>query len=220
MRFKFSLIALLLIVPPVFGQSVQVIGGNVFYKSSGGQIATRLTTTGNDREATLSPDGQKVAFLRKTSDSIGSASGLQLALDVWIVGVDGNDVRRLLQAREDKDPERTLAGLTNLQFSADGRTLYFVGAGWATSWGVHAVDVATGRDWFVAAGDSVEVIRSGGYVGDLVIRQGRHRPNGGGMYDLILVVDPHGRDVAVVGEPGAAGFEKRLARFRGDATRH
>jgi len=220
MRLTFSLIALLLIVRPVFGQSVQVIGGNVFWKSSAGQIATRLTTTGHDTEPTLSPDGQKVAFLRNTDDSIGSGSGLHLALDVWIIGIDGKNERRVLQAREDQDPERTLAGLTNLQFSPDGRTLYVVGAGWATSWGVHAVDVASGKDWFVTAGDSVEVIRSGRYNGDLVIRQGRHRPNGGGMYDVILVVDPHGRDVAVVGEADAPGFELRLARFRGDTTRH
>src|SRR5437879_13199929 len=98
MRLTFSLIALLLIVRPVFGQSVQVIGGNVFWKSSAGQIATRLTTTGHDTEPTLSPDGQKVAFLRNTGDSIGSGSGRHLAPVVWLVGIDGKTERRVLRA--------------------------------------------------------------------------------------------------------------------------
>ena len=50
---------------------------------------------------------------------------------------DGSGETVLVRGRDGKTPEQRLCGFTNKQFNSDGRLLYFITPGWATSGALH-----------------------------------------------------------------------------------
>jgi len=214
-----SLLALAAVATTAHGQAVQIIGGNLFYNPGGGQPARQLTATGGDGEATISPDGQLVAFVRRSQRlPIEAGAGPFPATDLWLIRIDGTGARRVLAARPHDDLKRLLAGLNALHFSPDGRTLYFISAAWVTSGAIHSVDVDTGEEGFVCAGNSLDVLSSGRYVGHLLVTQHRYFQQGG-SYNWVWLYSPEGREVTLVGDPEAPGFAARLAEIRGGVGR-
>lgn len=207
------LLALSLLLPgSAWTQTVSVQAGDVVYLASAQAAPRRLTSSGLDREPRLSPDGRTVAFIRGTpGDQVETALGQEEAASLWIVRTDGSRARMLVRGRANDDPRRTLAALQAPWFSPDGRRIYFLSAGWATSGGVHVVDVATGSERFVAPGNSLEVVPAGRYAGYLLVSQHRYRPQGG-SYDWTWLLTPDGREVTVAGEDEASLTEFR-ARY-------
>jgi dipeptidyl aminopeptidase/acylaminoacyl peptidase len=202
---------------PAFGQSVRVARGNLFYDPPGDQAPRQLTSSGHDAVPALSADGHLVAFVRTTRlELIDTGSGQDSATDLWVVAIDGSQARRVLEARASDDLKRVLAGINTLEFSPDGRSVYFISAAWATSGAIHVFDLATAQERFVCNGNSLEVVRAGQYVGDLLVEQHRYHDQGG-SYDWVWLISPDGRELAPVGDPGSTGFDARIARFRGKA---
>ncbi|HET7234266.1 MAG TPA: hypothetical protein VFJ16_29910 [Longimicrobium sp.] len=183
--------------------------GEVWFRASGDSVPRQITRSGRDRDARLSPDGRTIAFIRGTpGDSVDAGSGREEAGSLWIIPSAGGVARMLVRGRDDPAPERILAGLQSPQFSPDGRTLYFLSAAWATSAAVHAVDVATGAERFVAPGNSLEVVPRGRYAGSLLVWQHRYFLVAG-TYDWVWLITPDGKDVGPVGET-----EEAVAEFR------
>ena len=117
-----------------------------------------------------------VAYIKATPDRlVATALGEAQATELWISNADGSDARRLVAGAAADSVERSLAGFSSPRFSPDGRHLYFLSRAWVTSDAVHAVDVVTGREWFVAAGNSLEVIPRGALAGCLLVTQHRYR---------------------------------------------
>jgi len=192
-------------------QSVTVEGGNVYYRASGQSTPRRVTSSGHDRDASLSPDGRTIAFVRGTpGDSVQTALGPDEATSVWVVRTDGSGARMLVRGRAAGEPERALALMSSPQFSPDGKRLYFLSVAWVTSGAVHAVDVASGEERFVLPGLSVEVVPRGHYAGHLLVTQHRYFIIGG-SYDWVWLFTPDGREVGPIGESDAA-----VATFRED----
>lgn len=190
-------------------QSVVVHEGNVFYSASADAAPRQLTTSGLDRDPVLSPDGRTIAFIRGTpADSVDTVLGREEATSLWIVGVDGDGARMLVRGRSSETPSVALAHLQAPGFSPDGQRIYFLSAAWATSGAVHAVDVSTGAERFLAPGNSLEVIPSGDYAGFLLVSQHRNFL-AGGSYDWYWLVSPEGREIDPVGEDEAAVAEFR-----------
>jgi hypothetical protein len=88
-------------------------------------------------------------------------------------------------------------------FSPNGRWVYFLSPAWATSTAVHAVDVASGQERFVAPGNSLNVLYRGKYAGHLLVSQHRYFL-GSGSYDWFWLIAPDGKEVGPVGETDAA----------------
>jgi dipeptidyl aminopeptidase/acylaminoacyl peptidase len=209
MRPLLVLAALLLAPANVLAQSVTVREGNLFYRASSDAAARQITSNGVDREPVLSPDGRTVAFVRGTAgDSVETATGQGEATSLWTIGVDGRGARMLVRSRAADDPEQALAAFQALRFSPDGRRIYFMSSAWVTSSAIHAVDVATGRERFVAPGNTLEVVPSGSYAGHLLVEQHRYFI-AGGSYDWIWLLTPEGEVVGPVGED-----ESSLEQFR------
>lgn len=201
-------------VPNVLpGQGVYVAAGNVHYQPAGGGAARLLTTSGRDTAPVLSPDGRTVGFVRRTPGrSIKTGSGLVEATELWEVGTDGTDARRLIAARASARMDAVLAGFDRPQFSPDGERIYFESAAWATSNAVHVVNRRTGAVHFVCAGDLIEVVLRGKYAGDLIVAQHRYFLIAG-SYDWVWLVTPTGRDVGPLGDADASDVTKILAEF-------
>jgi len=196
--------ALLWVPCDLAAQSVTVRQGNLFYRTSAQAPARQLTRSGLDREPRLAPNGRTVAFIRGTpGDSVNTALEHEETTELWIIGVDGSNARRLVRGRAADDPKQALAALQDPHFSPDGRRIYFLSTAWVTSAAVHSVDVATGAERFVVPGNSLDVVPSGRFAGHLLVGQHRYFL-GGGSYDWIWLITPEGRDVGPVGESDEA----------------
>jgi dipeptidyl aminopeptidase/acylaminoacyl peptidase len=192
-----------------------IVSGNVVYRPGTG-AARALTRTGLDTMAVLSPDGALVAFVRRTPGTlVPTTTGPDEATELWAVRVDGTGARRLVRGRDDRDPRRALAALASPQFSPDGRRLYFTSTAWVTSDAVHVVDLATGRERFVAPANDLEVLRRGPDAGRLLVEQhhAAAAPHAESR-DEYWLLDADGRPLRRLGDTEAADTEARLAEVR------
>lgn len=168
----------------------------------------QLPATGLTRAA----DG-RVAFVRATPDHVVSTSlGDEQATELWVANGDGTHARRLVTGVAADSVERALAAFSSPQFSPDGRKIYFLSRAWVTSDAVHAVDLASGREWFIAAGNSLAVIPRGPLAGCLLVRQHRYRPNEGGSYNWTWLIATDGHEIALAASD-SDGAERRLAAW-------
>lgn len=195
---------LLLLAGKLIAQSVTSEAGNLVYRASADAAPRQLTTTGLDSDPALSPDGRTIAFIRRMpGQSVLGPSGYVEASALWIMRVDGGGARMLVRARSTHNPEWMLSGLRQPRVSPDGRLIYFLSSAWTTSGAVHAVDVASGEERFVAPANSLEVVPSGTYAGHLIVSQHRYFL-AGGSYDWLWLLTPEGEVVGPVGEDEAA----------------
>lgn len=195
---------------PARAQSVTLQDGNVFYRASASEAPRQLTRAGLDRDAVLSPDGRTIAFVRGTpGDSVEVVAGPEEATSLWTMGVDGAGARMHVTGRTAEVAGQMLASLKALRFSPDGRRIYFLSRAWATSDAVHVLDLSTGSERFLVAGNSLDVVPSGEYAGFLVVSQHRYFL-AGGSYDWYWLFSPDGEEVDPIGED-----ESALDEFRG-----
>jgi dipeptidyl aminopeptidase/acylaminoacyl peptidase len=193
--------------------TVTVQDGKVLLQEDSGAWRV-LTSSGVDEAAVLSPDGRRVAFIRATpSLSVDAGAGTLPGNELWLMNADGRGAKRLLRAHAGSKPQNTLAALESPQFSPDGRTLYFISAAWVTSGAVHALDLKMGRERFVVDGNSLEVLGSGPYAGNLLVSRHKYWL-GGGSYDWVWLIKPSGAEIGAVGpdEDSVTTFKQTLAR--------
>ena len=166
--------------------------GAVTYIDADGASLSVVAEGGQD--PVLAPDGSAVAFIR-TDDHGGDGTAL------WLYDTRTHAQRRLLRAHRTENNETNLRGLNHPNFSPDGRTIYVQSLAWVTSDALFRVDRATGAHHFVAAANSLLVMRDGPYVGDLLISEHAYHPEGG-SYEQLLLLKPTGAQVMKV--PGTA----------------
>jgi hypothetical protein len=166
----------------------------------------------SETELARAADG-RVAFVRATPEYLVPTSlGDEQATELWIANADGTHARRLVTGAAADSAEHTLASMSSPRFSPDGRRIYFLSRAWATSDAVHAVDIATGREWFVAPGNSLAIIPRGPLAGCLLVGQHRYRPNEGGSYDWTWLLASNGQEIALAASD-SAGADRRLAQW-------
>ncbi|MGO9018616.1 MAG: TolB family protein [Syntrophobacteraceae bacterium] len=211
----FAILFMFVRVPIVASaQTLYVEGGNLFVKADSSKSAVQLTTSGKDEQATLSPDRQMVAFVRRTpGKTIETGAGPTETTELWDIRVDGTEAKRIIIGLSAARMESVLAGFRDPQFSRDGKRIYFLSAAWVTSAAVHVVDVKTGVEHFVCPGNSLEILRQGHYAGHLLVTQHRYFL-AGGSFDWIWLFTPDGREVGPVADANDSNAEERLADFR------
>jgi Tol biopolymer transport system component len=159
-----------------------------------------------------------VAFIQPTPGRLVATSlADEEATELWYADRDGRHARRLAAGRASDTVERALASFEDPRFSPDGRKVYFLSRAWVTSEAVHVVDIATGRESFVAPGNSLEIISRGPFAGCLLVEQHRYWPNEGDSYDWTWLIDSHGREIALAASD-SDGAEHRLAIWSGGAV--
>ena len=99
---------------------------------SRGDTMTRLTyAAASERFPVWSPDGQQVAM---SSQRVGGLS------EILVKRAFGSDTERVIVKRTGADRLTNFA----IDWSADGKTILFLGQGRQTNWDIASVDVATG----------------------------------------------------------------------------
>ena len=195
----FAICLALSLLPKANAQKVSVKDGNICISNSGGE-ATPLTSSGHDSEPALSPDGKWIVFVRTIpGKTISTGSGDSLATELWQIRADGKQPTLLVKPRGGEVPKNTIAGIANLQFSSDGRMVYFVVPAFAVTGAVHVVDTTNGKERFFLGGGAIEVIQSGEYKDCLLVEQHRYFI-GGGSYDWWWLFRSDGKEIGPVGE--------------------
>jgi hypothetical protein len=189
----------LLVSVPAFAQTVSVKDGNIEFTDKSGKTMA-LTSSGRDSGPVLAPDGKWVAFVRKIEGKkIATGSDDVDPTELWQVRVDGKEPTVLLRSRESDKVEALIAGFDNLQFSTNGKLLYFVTLAWATSGAVHVVDTTNRKERFLFPGNDLRLVTGGEYKDCLLVQQHRYFI-GGGSYDWFWLLRPDGKEVGPVGE--------------------
>jgi hypothetical protein len=195
--FLAALAALYPSVSDAAGVSIQA--GNVYFTDATGR-ARQLTSAGGDASAFLAPDGRWVVFVRKVSGKkIDTGADEVEPTELWQIRTDGKEASRLVRCQASEKPESIIARFDRLQFSSDGKLIYFVTPAWATSGAVHVVDSTNGREHFVCPGNDLKVVNEGEYRDCLLVQQHRYFV-GGGSYDWYWLLRPSGAEVGPVGE--------------------
>lgn len=185
---------------PAFGQSVSVKDGNIQFTDKSGQT-TALTSSGRDSGPVLAPDGKWVVFVRKVDGkkiSTGSVDEVD-PTELWQVRTDGKEATLLVKCRESEKLESVIAAFESLQFSTNGKLVYFVTPAWTTSGAVHVVDTTNRKERYLFPGNGLKVATAGEYKDCLLVQQHRYFV-GGGSYDWYWLLRPDGKEVGPVGE--------------------
>jgi dipeptidyl aminopeptidase/acylaminoacyl peptidase len=202
---RFLVLIWFILATPAFAQTVSVKDGNIQLTDKSGKMAA-LTSSGGDSNPLLAPDGKWVAFVRKVGGKkIATGSDEVDPTELWQVRVDGKEPSMLVRCRDSAKPESLIGAFENLQFSTDGKMLYFVTPAWATSGAVHVVDTTNRKERYLFPGNDLKVVTSGEYKDCLLVQQHRYFI-GGGSYDWFWLLRPDGKEVGPVGED-IANFE-------------
>ncbi len=173
--------------------------GNVVIAGPDGAVRT-LTHSGLDRDASASPDGRRVAFIRAYAES--GADGTERT-ELRVVASAGGVERVLARSGEACGQNPRLDGLSHPQFLADGRRIVFESRFVATSDSVQLVTTDGRACRYIAAANDLQVVRGGEYRDALILSQHRYFL-GGGSYDWYWLFDAEGREVGPIGDDEAA----------------
>jgi hypothetical protein len=199
MKRSFLLVSLVALAFPALAQTVSVKDGNIQLSDKSG-TATALTSSGRDSNPILAPDGKWIAFVRKVDGKkIATGSDEVEPTELWQVRIDGKEPTMIVRCRASEKPESVLGGFENLQFSSNGKLLYFVTPAWATSGAVHVVYTTNGKERYLFPGNDLKVVTAGEYKDCLLVQQHRYFI-GGGSYDWFWVLRPDGKEIGPVGE--------------------
>ena len=207
MKQRLALLILLTGTIAAHGQAARVYSdaGNVFIERGGAK--TKLTTSEMDVDPALSPNGSFVVYTRQgRGRSVGHGLGHDLGRgpdqfcpteprpdELRRIDIDGSDDRLLLKGRGG-GPERQLCEFKSKQFSSDGRRLYFLSPGWASSNALHVYDMRAGEDHFLVPANDLLVLNfcRSKYKDFLVVLLHRYFLFGG-SYDWYWLFDPPGK---------------------------
>ena len=184
-------------VPHVYSDA-----GNIYIERGGAKngIKTKLTQSEMDVDPVLAPDGGSVVYTRQgRGRTVRGYDTSQVCTteprpdELRQINVDGSGDKVLLKGRKG-GPERQLCDFRDKQFSADGKRLYFLTPGWATSGALHVLDMRSGDEHFVIPANDVLVLSfcPNKYKDDLVVLMHRYFLLGG-SYDWYWLYDATGK---------------------------
>lgn len=178
--------------------------GNIYYVNHQGKVL-QLTHADNAGNPILSPDEQQVLFIQHTHDRVPDncdfADGPDYADDLW--SYDLHKMTQKVLVTHDfscKQIEKMILNPNNVQFSPDGKTVYFETSAWMHAFAIHAVDLDGNNLHFVVGGSEYDVVIYGRYKGDLIVTQHRYRFKGDtplGSYDWAWLYTPTGKQIKV-----------------------
>jgi hypothetical protein len=171
-------------------------------------LAGFATIPANASSTAKSSDGRLTASIVPIGPGDDEGTGAD-ALVLYERGAQ--KTRRLLVSKYDGDFRRNLTALSTPLFSLDGGFIYVSSSDASPSSGaVHQIDLRTGANRFVVAGQALKVMRTGPYRGYLLVQTHKYydRPEGG-SYNPVFVVRPDGHHEFMV--PGSANDDGELA---------
>jgi len=149
-----------------------------------------------------SPDGKWVVFVKPGhGPAIETGSGPTEPKELWQRDPQGH-TELMLRTHDAKDPKDIVAGFEGLQFSSDGKLVYFITPNYATGGCVHVLDTTNKHEHFVTSGELVNILSTDD--GDRLLVTSRcydQIPKGGSVYWDYFIVTPEGQELKKLGMP-------------------
>ena len=207
-------------IPNVYAASVYAKDRNIYYANNG--AVKQLTSLGRDENPSLHPKGEWIYFIRDTPGTWRREiyypaknevieNGL-LKQEIWRVKKDGTGATKLFRSEysaiDGPNPDYTVAGVWNIQFSPDGDKVYFETAEWVTSAGLHIMKPDGSGEKLLGSGSGTKIIlsartfddRERSYRGYIVTSQHRYFFYGG-SYDWFYLFTPDlKKEIAPLGD--------------------
>jgi hypothetical protein len=195
-------------------QGVDVRSGNVFYSDGFGSMR-QITFDGGDSQASLSPDGKTIVFVRSTGVAAGFDEPRALnpvRNELWIADVRGTNAPMAVFKGIIANGDLKYATFFAPRLAPGGRYAYFL-IGWAAvEDAVVRVDLMTGKAKVITTGGDLRVISDGKYAGNLVVQ--KRKSNADGTSYSFYLVSSDGKELRLVGET-----EKKAEAFLDNASR-
>ena len=159
-----------------------------------------------------SPDGRVVVFVARDASRTDDAALGPVSHEDLCISRAGGPATVLLagHAAANEAPEKTLVSFDAFVFSADSATLFFTTTGWVTSPAAHAVELATGKEWFLFDGAINAPITKGADAGRYVAAHFRlddkhsvHSPKYLGRIETWSIVTATGKTIRKISEAEA-----------------
>jgi hypothetical protein len=178
--------------------------GNIFYIQSS-HHTIQITHSEKDSDPVLSLDKKLIAFVRIGNQVIpkGCNGNTETNYGNQILIYDiATKKERLLVASNFQcyKPERQIIDPSELTFSPDSKTLYFLTSAWTTSGALHGINIDGTHQRYIAPANSLEVITKGTYKGYFIINEHRYFVPPSGSYDWYWLVSPNGKNEEPFGE--------------------
>lgn len=169
--------------------TVNVLGGSA--------VLNDYTITQITGEVSTTEEPSEIVIKDTDKPLIPTGAGDALNNELWLKYSDGIE-ELLVSSHSAKDVKDIIAFINTPRFSLDKKKIYFMSAAWATSYAIHVVDIETKSEHFVCDGNSLKVIQSGSYAGDLIVN--KHKYNDIGAYDDYYIVTPEGEEITDLGD--------------------
>jgi hypothetical protein len=145
-----------------------------------------------DNQIQTSPDGKWIVFVKPGhGPKIETANGEDSdPTELWQKDATGKNQTLLVKCHNSDEMALVIAGFWNLQFSTDGKLVYFTTSAWATSPAIHVVDTTTCKEHFVIDGWLDRVASTDD--GDRLIVSRRDADDIGVFHDIFMVT-PEGK---------------------------
>jgi dipeptidyl aminopeptidase/acylaminoacyl peptidase len=168
-------------------------GNGIVLERDTGKI--ELTKSPQDVDPVLSPDGRLVFYTRRAAGKRDEqfCDLPPKADELRQITVDGKDDKLLLSGHPG-DPEGQLCSFGNKQFGADGRRLFFMTPGWATSAALHVYDLRTRDEHYLLPANDFAVLSfcKNEHKDNLAVLSHRYFVFGG-SYDWYWLYDASGK---------------------------
>jgi hypothetical protein len=165
-----------------------------------GERATELTHSGQDKDASISPDGNWVIFVRQDPSIIlDRMPGKGPSTSIWVIRADGAHERVLLQEGASTPEVGYYGNYAVPQFLSDSERFVFWSQQAAVTGIVRKSDMTTGKVELVCDGKTLEVILGGTYNDHLIVQKHKYFL-GAGSYDWYWLVDAEGTEIGPIGE--------------------
>lgn len=154
----------------------------------------RITKTADVSSFAVAPTGiWRLAFVRSKQRSEEPGD---FHTQLWMLDLSKMRAELQLDGKQTPKPEESTEIRSGLEFSSDGRFIYFLADAWATSNAIVEFDTKTKKTRFVAPGNKLHVIKQGKYAGKLATVQHRYNEGGAGSYDSDVVINLNGEELA------------------------
>jgi len=185
--------------------SVAAVEGNLYITLASGE-RREITSSGRDYDPSLSLDGRYVVFARAVPgppfDEPPQPRGPQRRSELWMVGADGKDPRRLFSG-EVRGGNFRYVEFSAPRLSLDNRYVYFMIPLAAVCGGLVSLDLRTSQVRILTPAIGLTMLDKGAYRGYMVVVRRVDVPidsegQGGGTYPFWLYA-PNGVPIREIG---------------------
>lgn len=175
--------------------------GLVLSVIASGLLLQQANAADTEKSRVYSPDHKVFAFVKTMKETVPTGAGDVQASEIWLGDSASGKSQPLFKsgtkvATGQQIGDIAIGDASDLSFSLNGEKLYFLCGAYAVSGAVIETDLKTKKLRYVSDGNSVSVIPTGKWKGNLAVSRHKYHKEGG-AYDWEWVVNSAGKELGL-----------------------